>query len=95
MNIGLGIKTVKEQKTCTTNIGEEGPAITQSLAVTGERRIIKLATGGIEFPMIEMQEKFRELGHIDLVLSQLPMDMLKNLQMSATQEMNVHIKKTC
>jgi hypothetical protein len=44
--------------------------------------------------MTEMQEQARELGHIDLVLSQLPMDVLQELQMSATQELNVHAEKT-
>jgi hypothetical protein len=37
-----------------------------------------------------MQEHARELGHIDLVLSQLPMDVLQELKRSAIQEMNVH-----
>jgi hypothetical protein len=64
------------------------------LEVAGERRIIKLATGAVEFPMTEMQEQARELGHIDLVLSQLPMDVLQELQMSATQELNVCTEKT-
>jgi regulator of replication initiation timing len=45
--------------------------------------------------MTEMQEQARALGHIDLVLSQLPMDVLQELQMSATmQEMNVCAEKT-
>jgi hypothetical protein len=56
--------------------------------------LIKLATGAVEFPTIEMQEQARELGHIDLVLSQLPIDVLQELQMSMTQEMNLHTEKT-
>jgi hypothetical protein len=44
--------------------------------------------------MTKMQEHARELGHIDLVLSQLPMDVLQELQMSATQELNVCTEKT-
>jgi hypothetical protein len=75
-------------------MGEVGPMISQSLAVIGERRLIKLATGAVEFPMTKMQEQARELGHIDLVLSQLPMDVLQEIQMSATQELNMHVKKT-
>jgi hypothetical protein len=68
--------------------------ISQSLEVAGECRLIKLATGVVEFPTIEMQEQARELGHIDLVLSQLPTYVLQELQMSMTQEMNSHAEKT-
>jgi hypothetical protein len=80
--------------TNTTKTGEARPTISQSLVVTGKRRLIKLATGAVEFPTKEMQEQARALGHIELVLSQLPMDVLQELKMSATQELNVRIEKT-
>jgi hypothetical protein len=35
-----------------------------------------------------MQEQARKLGHINLVLSQLPIDVFQELQMSVMQEMN-------
>jgi hypothetical protein len=41
-----------------------------------------------------MKEQVRELGHIDLVLSQLLTNVLQELQTSVTQEMNSHTKKT-
>jgi hypothetical protein len=44
--------------------------------------------------MTEMQEQARALGHIDLVLSQLPIEVLQELQMSVTQEMNSCAEKT-
>jgi hypothetical protein len=59
-----------------TKKGEVGPTMSLSLVVAEERRMIKLVTGEVEFPMIKMQEQARALGHIDLVLSQLPMDVL-------------------
>jgi hypothetical protein len=64
------------------------------LVVTGERRIIKLALGEFGFPTTNMQEHTWELGHIDLVLSQLSMDVLQEIQMDATQEMKMCSKKT-
>jgi hypothetical protein len=42
-NIAPGKQTKEEPTTITTKIGEVGPKISQSLVVTGERRIIKLA----------------------------------------------------
>jgi methionine synthase II (cobalamin-independent) len=48
-------------------------------------RMIKISPGAIEFPSTEMQEKAQALSHIDLVLSQLSMNVLKGLQTSVTQ----------
>jgi hypothetical protein len=41
-----------------------------------------------------MKEQASELGHIDLMLSQLPMDVLQEICMSATQYLNMHTEKT-
>jgi hypothetical protein len=41
-----------------------------------------------------MQEQERALGHIDLVLSQIPIDVFQELQMSMTEEINSCIEKT-
>jgi hypothetical protein len=59
-----------------------------------EYRLIKLETGEVEFRTIEMWEQARELGHIDLVLSQLPTDVLQELHMSVMQEMQSCVEKT-
>jgi hypothetical protein len=41
-----------------------------------------------------MQEQAQALSHIDLVLSQLPMNVLHNLQSSVTQEIQLHAELT-
>jgi hypothetical protein len=55
---------------------------------------MKISAGAIEFPMTEMQEQAQALSHIDLVLSQLPMNVLHNLQTSVTQEIQLHTEST-
>jgi hypothetical protein len=54
--------------------------------------MIKISLGAIEFPLIEMQEQAQTLSHIDLVLSQLPMIVLKGLQTSVMQKKNLCVE---
>jgi hypothetical protein len=44
--------------------------------------------------MTEMQEHTQALSHIDLVLSQLPLNVLHSLQTSVTQEIQLHTEST-
>jgi rubrerythrin len=53
-----------------------------------------LAPGVIVFPSTEMQEKVHALSHFDLVLSQIPGEMLQGLQASIVQELNLCATKT-
>jgi hypothetical protein len=41
-----------------------------------------------------MQEQAQSLSHIDLVLSQLPMNVLHSLQSSVTHEIQLHAEST-
>jgi hypothetical protein len=50
---------------------------------------MKISAGALEFPSIEMQESTHALSHIDLLLSQLSMNVLHNLQSSVTQEIQL------
>jgi hypothetical protein len=47
--------------------------------VSRERQVMKIATGALEFTMVELKEKSKELIHIDLVLSQLSVEVLYGL----------------
>jgi hypothetical protein len=40
--------------------------------VSRERRVVKIATSALEFPTTKLQEQAKEISHIDLVVSQLP-----------------------
>jgi hypothetical protein len=44
--------------------------------------------------MKKMHEEAMELGHTDLVLSQLAIEVLQELQMHMTQEMSLRIENT-
>jgi hypothetical protein len=59
-----------ESMKSTAKNGKVGTTIPQALEIIGERRMIKLVIGAVEFCMTEMQEHDMELGHIDFVLSQ-------------------------
>jgi hypothetical protein len=63
------------------------------LEVTGEHNLINLVIGAVEFPKNNMQEQEKELGHIDLVLSQILTDILQELQMSVMQDIKSHAEK--
>jgi hypothetical protein len=58
-----------EPTTNTTKTRKVGLTISHSLALVGERRLIKLAPGAVKFPMTDMQEHAKSLVHIYLVLS--------------------------
>jgi hypothetical protein len=45
-------------------------------------RVIKIVTRALEFPTIELTKKVKELSHIDLVVSQFPIEILYVLQSS-------------
>jgi hypothetical protein len=66
--------------TSTTRPVEFIPTVSHELEVTGECRIIKLTPGVIVFPSAKMQEQARALSHLNLVLSQIPGNMLQGLQ---------------
>jgi hypothetical protein len=44
--------------------------------------------------MEELKEQAKALSHIDLVLSQLSVEVLYGLQMSVTEELQVHVVST-
>jgi hypothetical protein len=51
--------------------------------------VMKIAAGDLEFPTTELQEHAKALSHIDLVLSQLSVEVLHGLQMSVMQELQI------
>jgi hypothetical protein len=55
---------------------------------------LNLSVGAIEFPTTEMQECTQSLSHIDLVLSQILVNVLHNLETSVTQEIQFHVEST-
>jgi hypothetical protein len=55
---------------------------------------MKIVDEALEFPTTELKEKAKELSHIDLVLSNLLVEVLYGLQMSVTKELQVHIVST-
>jgi hypothetical protein len=52
----------------------------QLVAQSREHQVMKIATGALEFPTTELKEKAKTLSHIDLVVSQLPIEILYGLQ---------------
>jgi hypothetical protein len=61
---------------------------------SGERRVMKIATGFVEFPTTELQEHEKVLSHIELVLSKLLMEVLHGLQTSVTCELQLRTMST-
>jgi hypothetical protein len=57
-------------------------------------QIMKISTRSIEFPTTKMQQHAQELSNIELVLSQLPVNVLHNLQTSVTQEIQLRADST-
>jgi hypothetical protein len=64
------------------------------VATSGERRVMKIAVGALEFPTTELKEQAKTLSHIDLVLSQLPVEVLYGLQTSMMEEIQVRAVST-
>jgi hypothetical protein len=62
--------------------------------ISRERHVMKIATRALEFPMTELKEQAKALSHIDLVVSQLPIEILYGLQSSVTEELQVHAVST-
>jgi hypothetical protein len=50
-----------------------------------ECRVLKLPVQTVRLPNLEVQEKLQELSHVDLVVSQMPMEVLHDLQIGITQ----------
>jgi hypothetical protein len=48
--------------------------------ISRERCVMNIAMGALEFPMVELQEQAKELSHIDLVVSQLPIEIVYALK---------------
>jgi hypothetical protein len=63
-------------------------------SVSTEHRVMNISIGALEFPSTETHEKVKELSHINLMFSQLPMNVLHNLQSSVTQEIQLHAEST-
>jgi hypothetical protein len=58
-------------------------------ATSGEKRVMKIVARALDFPTEKLQEHAKELSHIDLVLSQLSVEVLHGLQMSVTHEIQL------
>jgi len=52
---------------------------------------MKIPKGALEFPMTKLQEQSKTLSHIDLVLSQLPIEILYGLQLRVIEELQVRV----
>jgi hypothetical protein len=54
--------------------------------IAAGHQILKISPEVIEFPTLEMKEQAQVLSHLDLVLSQIPMESLQGLQAGVAQE---------
>jgi hypothetical protein len=59
-----------------------------------ESQVMKIVARALEFPMAELQEHVKALSHINLVLSQLHVEVLHSLHMSVTQEIQFRAVST-
>jgi hypothetical protein len=50
-------------------------------------RTLQIEADALEFPMGELQEKINALGHLNIVVSKMPMQRLQDLQAGLLQEM--------
>jgi len=64
------------------------------LEALGECKLMKLSIGALELPSTKMQEQAQALIHIDLVLSQLLMNVLKVLNISVMKEIHLGAELT-
>jgi hypothetical protein len=53
--------------------------VSQELELAGKQRVRKVSSKVVEFPTVELYMQERTLGHIELVLSQLPMEELQEI----------------
>jgi hypothetical protein len=60
------------QKEQIMQMTEAQSMTSQLVAQSGERRVMKIVTGALEFPTTELKERVKTLSHIDLVVSQWP-----------------------
>jgi hypothetical protein len=61
---------------------ESQSTTSQLVKKLGEHRVMKIPTGALEFPTVELKEKVKTLSHIDLVVLQFPIEILYGLQSS-------------
>jgi hypothetical protein len=63
----------------TSTAGEARATTSYLPEITTRNQILKISPEVIEFPTLEMKEKAQVLSHLDLVLSQIPMESLQGL----------------
>jgi len=51
-----------------------------------KHQTLHIETDALEFPMSELKEQVNALGHLDLVVSRIPIHILQDLQMGLLQD---------
>jgi hypothetical protein len=78
MSIAPERRSVEGQPTSV--VGEARATTSYLPEIAAGHQILKISPEVIEFPMLEMKEQAQVLSHLDLVLSQIPMEALQGLQ---------------